>query len=272
MKLFRSSLPRAAVLALVCTMTVSARAQAENPLTNISGRIKNGVSNVGTAIKKTAKAAKNIVTPGKAPEEKPAAPRPSSAAGASKKSSPATAGQSAKTKKTAATAPAAKPAPAPAPASASKPKAKPTTGSVPVSTSKTKPRAKTQSLASDSGDRPKSRKKATADSSRDEEESKPASTKKKRNAGDPAPEHEVAQTPEAPTPMSVAAAAGNVESAPAAGDAPQAEPLPFGTPAFGRKGFVYSPYAPDQGLIDVKSVAAGAKVRCPYTGKVFRVP
>jgi hypothetical protein len=50
------------------------------------------------------------------------------------------------------------------------------------------------------------------------------------------------------------------------------EALPFGTPAFGRKGFVYSPYAPDQGLIDVKNVAAGAKVRCPYTGKVFRVP
>ncbi len=50
------------------------------------------------------------------------------------------------------------------------------------------------------------------------------------------------------------------------------EDLPFGQPVVGKKGFVYSPYAPDKGQVDVDGIPAGTKVKCPYTGKVFRVP
>jgi hypothetical protein len=48
--------------------------------------------------------------------------------------------------------------------------------------------------------------------------------------------------------------------------------LPFGTPVIGKKGFVYSPYAPDKGMVDVSDIPSGTKVECPYTKKVFRVP
>jgi hypothetical protein len=53
--------------------------------------------------------------------------------------------------------------------------------------------------------------------------------------------------------------------------APQ-EDLPFGTPVVGRPGFVYSPYAEEKGPVDVVGIKRGKKVKCPYTGKVFRVP
>lgn len=48
--------------------------------------------------------------------------------------------------------------------------------------------------------------------------------------------------------------------------------LPFGTPVMGRKGYVRSPFSPDDGLVDVTDIAAGTKVKCPFSGKVFRVP
>lgn len=58
---------------------------------------------------------------------------------------------------------------------------------------------------------------------------------------------------------------------PAAAPVPLAQ-LPFGIPVMGRKGYVRSPYAEDQGMVDVNDIPAGAKVKCPFTGKVFRVP
>ena len=48
--------------------------------------------------------------------------------------------------------------------------------------------------------------------------------------------------------------------------------LPFGTPVMGRKGCVRSPYAADDGMVDVAGIPAGSKVKCPFTGKTFRVP
>jgi hypothetical protein len=48
--------------------------------------------------------------------------------------------------------------------------------------------------------------------------------------------------------------------------------LPYGTPVIGEKGYVYSPYAPDKGKVDVREIPSGTKVECPYTQKVFRVP
>lgn len=50
------------------------------------------------------------------------------------------------------------------------------------------------------------------------------------------------------------------------------EDLPIGQPVVGKKGYVYSPYAPDKGQVDVDGIPAGTKVKCPYTDKVFRVP
>lgn len=50
------------------------------------------------------------------------------------------------------------------------------------------------------------------------------------------------------------------------------EDLPYGQPVVGKKGFVYSPHAPDKGQVDVADIPAGTKVKCPYTDKVFRVP
>jgi ankyrin repeat protein len=48
--------------------------------------------------------------------------------------------------------------------------------------------------------------------------------------------------------------------------------LPFGTKVEGKTGFVHSPYAPEEGYVDVKDLPSGTKVKCPYTGKPFRVP
>ena len=50
------------------------------------------------------------------------------------------------------------------------------------------------------------------------------------------------------------------------------EDLPYGIVAVGRKGFVYSPYAEDRGLVDVDGMKRGTRVECPYTKKHFRVP
>ncbi len=66
---------------------------------------------------------------------------------------------------------------------------------------------------------------------------------------------------------------------PGTGASPTAKPpvkpgtsLPYGLPVIGKKGFVYSPFAPEKGLVDVSELNSGTKVECPYTFKHFRVP
>lgn len=50
------------------------------------------------------------------------------------------------------------------------------------------------------------------------------------------------------------------------------EQLPFGTRLPGQPGLVKSPYDPEGRSVDVREFAPGQMARCPYSGKVFRVP
>lgn len=47
---------------------------------------------------------------------------------------------------------------------------------------------------------------------------------------------------------------------------------PYGNPIPGRPGFVNSPHAARNQLVDVTGLPAGMEVKCPYSGKLFRVP
>jgi len=61
-------------------------------------------------------------------------------------------------------------------------------------------------------------------------------------------------------------------NAPAPSPAKPAGDLPFGTPVPGRVNMVNSPYAGKTQLVDVSGMGAGQTVKCPYSGKLFRVP
>jgi hypothetical protein len=40
----------------------------------------------------------------------------------------------------------------------------------------------------------------------------------------------------------------------------------------GKPGYVFSPYDPNGGYVDVNGFTSGSKVKDPYSGKVFLVP
>lgn len=48
--------------------------------------------------------------------------------------------------------------------------------------------------------------------------------------------------------------------------------LKYTGPPTTNRGFIISPYAPTLGGVDVRGFRPGTVVRCPYTGKKFRVP
>lgn len=97
----------------------------------------------------------------------------------------------------------------------------------------------------------------------------------------------VTEAPERPAPPPVApvpntnVAAMTAPTPPSAPTTPPSEPspppgatpeLPFGNSIEGRPGFVNSPYAAKHQLVDVTGLPVGMEVKCPYTGKLFRVP
>jgi hypothetical protein len=82
------------------------------------------------------------------------------------------------------------------------------------------------------------------------------------NPNAPPENAEVSVQPSAPAPPPTAAAPTKT----AKGD------YPYGTPVPGKPGFVKSPYAADQGLVDVRGFPPGTEVKDPFTNKIFLVP
>jgi hypothetical protein len=48
--------------------------------------------------------------------------------------------------------------------------------------------------------------------------------------------------------------------------------LPYGKPVPGKPGYVFSPFDPNGGYVDVTGYTPGSKVKDPYSGKIFLVP
>ncbi len=52
----------------------------------------------------------------------------------------------------------------------------------------------------------------------------------------------------------------------------QSPALPYAKPVPGKPGYVYSPFDPNGGYVDVTGYASGSKAKDPYSGKIFIVP
>jgi hypothetical protein len=96
-----------------------------------------------------------------------------------------------------------------------------------------------------------------------EKEEKPQAEQSDQTAS---PAVTAAASPGAPTPAPppVRIASGVAEST--------GRDIPYGMPVPGKEGFVTSPWAPNQGYVDVRGFPSGTEVKDPYTGKVFRTP
>ncbi len=87
-------------------------------------------------------------------------------------------------------------------------------------------------------------------------------------APSPAPQI-VTNNPPKPPPSVVSEPNGGAALKPAA---KPVSDLPYGTVIPGRPNMVNSPYAGKTQLVDVSGMGPGQTVKCPYTGKLFKVP
>lgn len=84
---------------------------------------------------------------------------------------------------------------------------------------------------------------------------------------EPAAAPQIANTPK-PEPD----VASKTNTLPPPSPAKPATDLPYGTPVPGRDNMVNSPFADKTQLVDVSGMGPGQVVKCPYTGKLFKVP
>ena len=106
-------------------------------------------------------------------------------------------------------------------------------------------------------------------------EPKPSSSKPKVAASSsrPKPRNDAAPAPKvsskpAPSKPSPSVAEQKKPSSPSG----KPSELPFGSVVPGRPNMVNSPYAGKSQLVDVAGMSAGQTVKCPYSGKLFKVP
>lgn len=78
--------------------------------------------------------------------------------------------------------------------------------------------------------------------------------------------------PAVPPPVTVTPPGTTPAPAPAPQPPPAPTEIPYATRITGKPGFVKSPFDPNGQAIDVRDFQSGQKARCPYTGKIFRVP
>jgi hypothetical protein len=95
------------------------------------------------------------------------------------------------------------------------------------------------------------------------------STRRKENAAEktetaPAMMTEVVPSP-TPTPIEIRPAALAPRSK-------KPRDVPYAVAVPNKPGFVTSPYAPDQGLVDVRAFPRSTEVLDPFTGKIFLTP
>src|SRR5204863_1508575 len=83
-------------------------------------------------------------------------------------------------------------------------------------------------------------------------------------ATSPSPQEEEARPPTALTPRP--SATPRSSSSNSAAQCPVAKPVP------GKPGYVFSPYDPNGGYVDVTGYQSGSKVKDPYSQKIFLVP